>query len=838
MKARVGFSVLLTTIMTLTLSAQPWMRSPYLKVSKSEANFTDMQQAFGSWWGDKPYEKGKGFKQFKRWEYIMAPVCYPDGQLPSASRFIDAYNYAVKAAEEEKESDATANWIPLGITTWTNGNSGYNPGNGRVNFIAEHPTDSNILYVATPSGGVWQTTDGGVNWTTTFDDQLRLGTSCVAIHPTNPNIVFVGTGDKDGWDTEAFGILKSENSGATWGNGGLNSGVSFTNINKILINPQNPNSMLVCTPSNIFKSLNGGINWSSVYSGSDIRNMVYKPGDTTTIYCGGDIFLKSTDGGNTFIPNTSVPNDTCRIEIAVTPANPAYVYILASNSQNSFGGVYRSTNSGSSFLQMSSSPNILGYSETGDDDAGQAWYDLAIAVSPVDADQVFVGGVNVWRSSDGGANWNILTHWVYGGGYGYSHADIHYLAFFGTRLYCGSDGGAFVSHDFGDTWNDISSGLEITQFYAFSNSKADDYFVVAGAQDNGSNMYDNGSWTHVFGADGFEALTDYNNKDIYYASYQNGGILRTTDGGNNFDYINTTGQDGSWLTPLAMSPQSSSVIFMALEDLFQSNDGGDNWDNLTNGLTSGGKIDELAIAPTGINDIYFSNSSTLYYSHNGGTSWTSTNPVGSFFITGIAVSHADANKLWITASSSSGDRVFKSENGGVSWSNVTGALSGLGLNCIIEDPNSPEGLYVGSNIGVFYTDTTMSAWLNFDTGLPKVIVRELEINATGSKLRGATYGRGLWETHLYNSTGIDNGNKTVVEMFPNPCSDFISITTIEGQAPEIIRVFDVSGRFISEETVTSNPAMLDVRSLPTGNYYLRLESDNQVLDVQKIMVLK
>jgi len=819
----------------LTAKAQPWMKAPFLKTSAENANFYDIQNAFNNWWGDRTYEKGKGYMQFKRWEYLNEPFCFPDGKLPHPTRFIEAYKRAVSESDNNKNK-ASANWVPLGIANWTNGYSGYNPGNGRINFIAEDPADSNIIYVASPSGGVWKTTDGGITWNTTYDDQDQLGTSCIAIHPNLSNIVYVGTGDKDGWDTYAIGIKMSTNSGSTWVDGGFNS-LGYNNINKILINPQNPNTILVSTPYYIYRTLNAGVSWNTVYTGTDIRNMLYKPGDTTTVYCGGDVFLKSTNGGASFTPNTSIPNDTCRVEIAVSEANSSYVYVLASNSGNSFGGVYRSTDSGNSFSLRASSPNLLGYSEIGDDDAGQAWYDLAIAASPINANHVFVGGVNIWESTDGGTNWNINSHWVYGGSYEYTHADIHYLEFYGNRFYCGSDGGAFVSHDFGNTWNDLSSGLEITQFYAFSNSKQSEYFLVGGAQDNGSNMYNNGHWTHVFGADGFDALCHYSDINTFYASYQSGGILKTTDGGQNFAYVNTTGQNGSWLTPIAMHPTNSNIVYMGLEDLFKSTDGANSWTDLTGGITGGDRIDELSIAPSDPNYIYFAENDTLYYSSNGGSTWNASKPYGSYYITGIAVSVNDPQKVWICQTSSGGDRVMVSSNGGQNWGNITFNANGLGLNCIIEDPGHPGMLYLATQTGVFYKDSAMTNWTAFDDGLPTVIVRELEITGNGDKIRAATYGRGIWESNTYHTSGVEEYSGIEVDIYPNPASDYINIYSKENNLPEIIHLFNVSGQLIREIHTNGSTVSIDISDLVSGNYYLRFKMEDDLIDVRKITVL-
>ncbi|HPF00028.1 MAG TPA: T9SS type A sorting domain-containing protein [Bacteroidales bacterium] len=842
MKKLIASFAVILLMTALQLSAQPWMKPPYLSKDRSEATFKDIQKAFYSYWDDSPYVRGKGYKQFKRWEYLNEPHCFPDGKVKAAIKYMEVYEAAVAEAQQYRQTTVAANWIPLGISSWQLGYSGYNPGNGRVNFVAQHPTNPDIIYIASPSGGIWKTTDGGITWNTTYDQMTRLGTSCIAIHPLNPDTVFIGTGDKDSWDTEAFGIQKSHNGGLTWQNGGLNTGINYNNINKILINPQNPQVMLAATPERIYRSVNGGANWTQVYNGNndDIRCMVYKPGDTTTVYCGGAMFLKSTNGGLSFTENTTLPTDTSRLEIGVSAANSNYVYVLASSDDNTFGGLYRSTDNGDHFALMSTTPNILGYSVDSTaytDDAGQAWYDLAIAVSPLDANTIFTGGINIWKSTDGGANWAPITNWYVDPYYQYTHADIHYLGFYGDRFYCGSDGGVFVSDDYGDTWTDLSPGLEITQFYAFANSQTNSQMIVAGAQDNGSNVFLNGTWTHAFGADGFEALTYPGDDNTFYCSYQNGGILRTYDGGDNFDYINTTGQDGAWLTPIAMSPVNASVIWMGLEDMWKSTDGGDNWINTTNGMLQGEKIDEMAIAPGNPLYVYFSNRDSLYISKNNGNSWTAVQPASGYYITGIAVSEEDEEKIWISMSSTSGDRVYKSINAGDSWISITGTLSGVGLNCIIEDPDSPDGLYVGTETGIFYRDTTMTAWEAFDANLPKVIVRELEIVSDVQRIRAATYGRGIWESHMYTWNALKENKKFVCNIYPNPATKLVTIDLQNDANADLLRIFNAGGSLIQTINIAGNKQSVDVSGLPTGNYYFRIEKNGEVLGTQKVTVV-
>ncbi len=250
-------SFLLTFVFVILVSvsyAQPWTKPPYLEKNKSGANFYDMQKAFYKYWGDKPYERSKGYKQFKRWEYDMTPKCYPDGIIPEPLKYYSEYRKFLATDQFSKNLKTPQTWTPLGLSSWTNGTSGYNPGNGRINAVTVDMNNRNHIYVAAPSGGIWMTKDGGMSWNTMFDTMAVLGTSAIAIHPDNPDIIFVGTGDRDAWDTKGTGIYKSADGGASWSNTGMHYNPIYRNINKILINPLNPNKMFAASSEGVYRS--------------------------------------------------------------------------------------------------------------------------------------------------------------------------------------------------------------------------------------------------------------------------------------------------------------------------------------------------------------------------------------------------------------------------------------------------------------------------------------------------------------------------------------------------------------------------------------------------------
>ncbi len=824
--------LILLLIITITVSAnaQPWMKPPYLNKAKSEATFFDIQHAFYAYWGNKPYLRSKGYKQFKRWEYDMRPQCYPDGRFPDPMRYFNEYHKFLSQTVDTKSSKTLSTWLPLGLSSWVNGNSGYNPGNGRLNAVTVDVQNPANIYVASPSGGIWKSNDGGGSWNTTFDTMAVLGTSSIAIHPTNHNIIYIGTGDRDAWDTKGTGIYKSTDGGTNWNATGMHFGATYRNFNKILINPLNPNRILAASSDGVYSSKNGGTTWTHVYSSNEVKDLKYKPNDTTIIYGSGAYFVRSTNGGTTFAQvTTGIPSDTVRIEFDVTKANASYVYAVVSRPDNTFEGVYRSTDSGLTFTARTHSPNILGYSEDGADSSGQAWYDLALAVSPSNANEVFVGGVNVWKSTDGGQNFTVNTMWYTGSTINYIHCDIHSLNFYGDSLYCGSDGGIFLTTDHGNSWIDLSAGLGICQFYRLGSSESAPYEIAAGAQDVGSNLFKDSFWTHVYGADGMEAIVDNFDPQTIYVTSQGGNILKSTDGG--FTFNGATPFDtlsGNWVTPYVMDANNGEMLWAGYQEIYKTTNGAGSWSQLTTDLTGGNNIDNLIVAASNNNYIYASSTEYLYVSTDGGTNWNTYDPAPGQFISYITNDPLNASRIWITITSNGSDKVLYSKNAGNTFTNITGNLTNMGFNCIAYQKNANDALYLGTEIGMFYKDTTMTNWVTFNTDLPNVKVNELEINYGIGKIRAATYGRGIWEAPLYNSNGIEENFAANFEIYPNPAKGILNIQTDKSMSGNMeIKLFTIIGALSKQMQVKANGQLisLDVSNLVAGSYFLRISND-------------
>ncbi|MBW2939095.1 HYR domain-containing protein, partial [Aureisphaera sp. CAU 1614] len=777
MKKSIFFSFLLFILGMSTGMSQEYLE--LIQNPKANTTLQEVQQKAEAYFATRDKGRGSGYKQYKRWEYKMQRLVNADGKI--AKNFSKLNWEAARKLNLGSQSVGNrmpVGWTDLGPTSFTVGNQGYSAGLGRVNVIGFHPTDANTFYIGTPAGGLWRTTDGGATWTVMADMLASIGVSGISVDHTTPSTIYILTGDGDAGDTQSIGVLKSTDSGATWAPTGLSWGV--TNFNrgyKLLMHPTNSNIMFAATTVGLLKTTDGWNTWSTVQSGN-FRDIEFKPGDPSTVYAvSTNTFYKSTNTGTSFsVISSGLPTGESRIAIAVTPANANYVYYLAGpggfSGAGTYRGMYRSTDSGTTFSTMSTSPNILEGSTGGGGSGDQSWYDLAIAVDQTNANNVVSGGVNVFRSTDGGVNHVNSAHWVIGGQY--VHADIHDLVYnpLNNNLYCGSDGGISVSTDHGVTWNNIWDGLGIMQLYRIAGVDSNPNLLIGGAQDNGSNKY-TGTTTieQIYGADGMDCMINYNDNNTLYYSFQNGGLRRSTNGGNTATGIKPPGSIGSWVTPYAMDATNPNIIYGGYSDVFRSTDSGTTWTNLGS--------DGRGAFAVGVNDptrLYAAVGSAIQTSANTGGSWTTiTGSWPGLTITFIAVDPADANRVWITLGGyTAGEKVYESTNAGATWTNISGALPNLPAHCIAFENTGgtpADALYIGMSVGVYYT-SDVTPWQLYETGLPNVPVYDLEINETSGLIRASTYGRGIWEAPLFG--GAPPTNDLCLNADPITCGQTVS----------------------------------------------------------------
>lgn len=712
--------------------------------------------------GREEEEELAGYELYKRWETFMAPRVYPSGDKSLASK---AYEEYVKYLNESSAGNRASNPNTISSATWQpigpfGDLSGANA--GRLNAIRIDPTSSTGYWACAPAGGLWSTTNSGSTWNTNTNALTAIGCSDVAFDPTNSQNMWMASGDGDAGDCNSIGVLKSTNGGLTWSATGLSWTVSQgRRIYKLLINPLNKNTIFAATTVGLYRTMNGGTSWTAVIGSGSISDIEYKPGDTTTVYAVSSNFYRSTNGGASFSTITSgLPTSSSvqRYAIAVTPANAAYVYVVSSSNSNSgFLNFCQSTNSGSTFATIATTVNLLGWASAGNDTGGQGWYTLSIAASPTNANEVIVGGVNIWRTTNAGTSWSLFAHWT-GSGAPYVHADIHDLIYKnGTTIYASCDGGAFQTTNSGATWFPMNGNMNIAEIYKIGLSSTTYSRAITGHQDNGTNIF-NGSWIGTMGGDGMDCFIDRTNDNVMYGEQYQGSLNRTTNGGTSWTGITSgiTGT-GAWVTPWHQDPATANTIYSGFQQMFKSTNQGTSWTQMgTLGGTS--SIVEFAIAPSNNQVIYVIQGNTVYKTTNGGTSWTNvtgTLPTGSAQLTWIAVEDNDPNSVWVTFSGySSGNKVFQSVNGGTTWTNYSTGLPNLPANCVTYWNGTKDGLYVGCDVGVYFRDSTMSSWVNYSAGLPNVKISDLEIFYPLGKLRAASFGRSVWEADLYNTGNL------------------------------------------------------------------------------------
>ncbi len=749
------------------------------------ATFYQVQQDFYKYWQGKTPKKGEGYKVFKRWENYMTPRVYPSGNLLLPSTTFQ--NYVEWSAEKSFSGSVSmpANWTSLGPNEVP---TGYDAASGRIDFVRFDPTNSNTLYVGAPDGGLWKSTNAGATWTTNTDLLTIIGCSDIAIDPGNTQIMYLATGNWES-DRRSIGVLKTTNGGTTWNTTSLTwTALDNYKIRKLVMHPTNSSIMMAVTDGGIFRTTDGWATNSNVYCCNTLYDIEFKPGDPTIVYAAGQDFFKSTDTGATWNPvTTGLPaaSSVSRMVLGVSAANASYVYAIAGNNTHGYLGTYRSTDSGASFTLQSSSPNILGYEKSNPGGTnGQAGHDLAIAVSPTNANTVTIGGINAWQSSDGGVTWTCVAYWLGadpnypGQGDGppdYVHADvqdIQYLPGSSTTMFATSDGGIYKSVNSGTNWTNLTNNLSVAQQTGIALSQSNPNLIVTGLQDIGTLKKDGSTWSGINGGDGEDAFIDRTNNLNIVTSNPSGAHSLSTDGGLTHEDI-TGLPTGQWFSPISQDPVTATTVYAGgRPDLYRSLDlltsPTYSWTML--GTPNGtGNILRFVVAPSNVNIIYAIKENAVSKSINAGTNWTDvtgTLPVGNAQLTNIAISGTDPDKLWVTFSGySAGDKVFKTINGGTNWTNLSTGLPNLPINTIVSvNASANDAVYVGADISVYYTDNTAGgAWAIFNTGLPNAAVTDLEIYYPTLKIRASTYGRGAWESDLnpvacFSNLVVSNNN--------------------------------------------------------------------------------
>ena len=717
------------------------------KSGNTKPTLERISSQFDAFWKQKDYsKKGSGYKPFKRWEQHWSHYLMEDGSIAPPSVLWDAWREknALESTKNKTNQSPTSTWTSIGPAVVAN-TATKTAGQGRVNAIALDPNDPNTIYVGAPAGGIWKSTNNGIDWMPLADNLPQIGVSGIAIDPNNSNVIYISTGDDDAGDSYSIGVLKSLDGGATWNTTGLTFNFNYKGSNEIFIDPSNSSIVWVATNEGLYKTNDAGDNWDVMLE-ANIRDFRLKPGDPLTIYAVSDYngtpskFYKSINGGVQFDEITTVPTNSNRLAIEVSEADPSIVYLLSSydngedtrEGENAFQGLYKSTDSGNSFTKTLEADDIF--------ESSQSWYDMALTVSDTNSDIVFVGVLDIWKSTDGGDNFSQINYW-YDHNAQFTHADIHFLRYFNNVLYAGTDGGIYRSANDGAIFEDLSTNLSISQLYTISVSKTSSQKIAGGLQDCGGFAYSNNAWNSYHGGDGMGSAIDPALDDHYYGFTQYGRnlYLNTAGGNTNSTFITGSPEEGEWVAPLQFN--KNSELYAGYSQLYNLENGA--WNQLSDHEFNG-NLDHIEISPVHNNVIYVAQENILFKSIDKGISFTQILNSNSRIIS-IEAHSTSLNTIWVVNSG----EVLKSIDGGITFSDITNNLPSESKRVIKHQPYSENNsLYLGTSLGVYYLDDLSDTWSSFSGSLPNVAVTDLEINTEDSIITASTYGRGVWQSSI------------------------------------------------------------------------------------------
>lgn len=709
-------------------------------------------------------------KHFKRWEWYMRNRLNAKGELCDYKSKVIAAQGKLKKPTSGAEKSTLSDWEYIGPTDFpVNPTYQSSVGIGRIDRIALHPTNPNIIYVGAPAGGVWKTTDGGNTWNSLDNYLPILGVAGLAVGNSNPNLVYALSGNSYGignypWASQ--GLFRSTNGGDTWEQ--MTMPASNFNAFELALSSSSDNRLAIATSNGVYLTANGGQNWTLVLSdNAPYHDVKFKPGTGFTMYASSFSGVEYTNNeGITWQDATfdAAPTQNGRKVLATSLNNPELVYVLAgpNTSVNAFAGFYRSFNSGADFTLRTTTPNIFGAPEESDDFDGQPFSCIALAAHPTNINTVVSGGLVPWRSTNGGAAWTQLnTYFNNGSTQDYIHVDFKDLEYnpLNGWLYGANDGGIYRSTDNGTSWENITVGIGVTQFYTIATFPTSYDRLIGGTQDNGAKHKIPGStvWDELGGGDGFITAYDQFDFNKFYFSANNQLYRRSISAGGLTTIVPITppsSDNGHAQVASRIGTPGGVYAGTRKDTLCYSPDSGTNW-----GCVALPADLCIATCPTNQNRLYvagdwFTNPIISRTTDNG-VNWTRIDSTGGLpDFTGANLYPTDVNvrsnnefQLVVTISGfTAGQKVYYSGDGGTSFLNITGDLPNVPTHCAAYLSNG--GILVGTDLGVFYKASYTANWVPFSNNLPQCHVSEMAINESQGIVTVSTYGRGVFRAAL------------------------------------------------------------------------------------------
>ncbi|HUZ00757.1 MAG TPA: hypothetical protein VMU89_10430 [Thermomicrobiaceae bacterium] len=685
------------------------------------------------------------------------------------SPYLAAFQQLEEMKHREMAVPIPQGWRPLGPYAIPHGQTyGSGPGSrpavaGRVSAVAVDPGNANHVLIGAASGGVWETKDAGARWAARTDGQGSLAIGAIAFTPSNPAIVYAGTGEGDFFSRLGVGLLRSTDGGTNWSmlTTAPFSGIGFYDL---AVDPLNANHLLAATTGGLYESTNGGTVWTirhnqRTWDLSMHPAVIGDPSSTKEVFAGcGDGVFRSADGGTTWSAVTlpSAPAAWERIEVCHAPANGNVVYVFAADASGN-GYIWRRGAFGGAFSAETLPPGL---------NTGQAWYDWFATTAPNNPDVLYVGAIDVHkgsRSITGAWTWANVSAKI---GAGDSiHPDQHAIAFSPTDpnvVYVGNDGGVYRSPDGGTSWSALNEGLCITEFEYLVGHPQFDAWLIGGTQDNGTLRYEGEeAWYHIQDGDGGGVGENATAPYTCYHTFYGMGMERSTSGGGwgTWAWIGPNppaGHSALFYPPLEVN---GNVVVQAGSTVFISTDTGTTWASVA--LPAGQVASALTI-PTASRVYAGTTQGNVYRIDLVGGAWQPpvalTQPrVG--YVSHLQVDPTNPNRIWATYSSLGGAHVFRSDNAGTSWANVSAGLPNIPVNALVIDPAHPNVVFVAADVGVYRTNDAGVSWTSFSNLLPNALAKDLVFHQPSRMLRVALQSRGAWEI------AVDSGSMPDVAIY-------------------------------------------------------------------------
>ncbi|MEZ5416278.1 MAG: Ig-like domain-containing protein [Vicinamibacterales bacterium] len=765
----------------------------------------------------------------------LSPAAYLPAldYMRSMPRYSSRTSAFVPSVEDGLDPAAAAPGAAL--TTWTS----LGPSNqgGRTRAILIDPGNPSIMYAGGVAGGVWKSTDAGGTWTPLAQLSMsNLAVVSLAFDPSNANTLYAGTGEGV-FNVDAVrgaGIFRSTDAGVTWTQLSSTNTSTFHYTNGIAVSPRNTQRIYAATRTGFYRSINGGASWTTLATHANgCTQVVLQPGGATGyvfaacgIFSQGAVYRGLDDDASTFSSVLS-QTDQGRSSIAIAPSDQATVYVMAAQATGVGGpgryglhGIYRSTSNGdagswttrvdgtvtpSSTAQrlsqlLLSNPVFGVYADCGFGTTqflNQGWYDNVIAVDPLDANRVWAGGIDLWRSDDGGVTWGTAGYWWFSkSNPAYHHADQHALVFHpqynGTTnriLFAGSDGGVDRIDDAranvntavsnlcgspvsgGGTWVDRNNGYVTTQFYHGA-VYPDGLTYFGGLQDNGTQRGTSAgsTWASLNGGDGGYVAVDTQGdgsaaNDVLFLETTGLSIRKSVNGGSSFTPATSGIVDADFLfiAPFAMNEGNRQQLWAGGGLIWRTTNQATSWVQASSGTCGTGSVSAMATHPLDGNRVIVGMSDGCYHyqtaalSASSSTSWP-TGTVASAYISSVAWDPNDLNVAYLTLSRFGGSTLYKSTNGGATWTASMGsggtALPQIPAHSVVVNPDDSLQVYVGTDLGVFTSVDGGASWYLENTGFANTPVEGLAFNETVPRyLYAFTHGRGAWRVALSDNPG-------------------------------------------------------------------------------------